>query len=214
MARRRFSWLVLGLLVVIVATMLTSRFWAAQIGRSLTCTEGVAPSDAILVENFDPQYPLFERAAALEKEGVAPVALVPVEALSKPNVPNLVWVGIAEVMARYARLRHWRPVPIGLIEPISLNAALQIRERLRADGIKSIIVIAPRYRSRRSFLVYGTTFGATGIVVHCVPVPGHGTPQTWTRTWHGIQEVVEEFIKLQYYRFYVMPFVAPRASGG
>src|SRR5438034_1568175 len=210
----RLRWkLALGLLVVIVATTLTSRFWTAQIGRSLTCTESVAPSDAILVENFDSHYVVFERAAALEQNGFASIALVPVEASSNPNVPNAVWLGVADVMARYARLGKWRAIPIGLIEPISLNAALQIRERLRGDGIKSIIVVAPRYRSRRSLLVYRATFGAAGITVRCVPVPGQDTPQTWTRTWHGIQEVVEEFIKLQYYRFYVMPFVLLRVAG-
>jgi hypothetical protein len=208
----RTSWrLSLGLLVVILATMLTSRLWTAQITRSLTCAESLAPSDAMLVENFDPHYVLFERAAALERDGFAPVALVPVERAYDPNVANPVWLGIAEVMARQARLRKWRAIPIGLTEPISLNAALQIRARLRADGVTSVIVIAPRFRSRRSLLVYRTTFGAAGIIVHCVPVPGQDSPERWTRTWHGIQEVIEEFIKLQYYRFYVIPFVSPRS---
>jgi hypothetical protein len=211
----RTSWrLSLGLLVVILATMLTSRLWTAQIARSLTCAESLAPSDAMLVENFDPHYVLFERAAALERDGFAPVALVPVERAYDPNVANPVWLGIAEVMARQARLRKWRAIPIGLTEPISLNAALQIRARLRADGVTSVIVIAPRFRSRRSLLVYRTTFGAAGIIVHCVPVPGQDSPERWTRTWHGIQEVIEEFIKLQYYRFYVIPFVSPPAAGG
>jgi len=30
---------------------------------------------------------------------------------------------------------------------------------------------------------------------------------TWTREWHGIQSVVEEWLKLQYYRLYVLPRV-------
>jgi hypothetical protein len=204
----RLRWkLALALLVVILATTLTIRRWTAQIGRSLTCTESIAPSDAILVENFDPHYVLFERAAALEQSGLASIALVPVAVSSDPNVPNPVWLGVADVMARHARLRKWRAIPIGLIEPISLNAALQIRERLRAERVRSIIIVAPRYRSGRSLLVYRATFGAVGIAVHCVPVPGQDTPQTWSRTWHGIQEVAEEFLKLQYYRLYVMPFV-------
>ena len=29
---------------------------------------------------------------------------------------------------------------------------------------------------------------------------------TWTESWHGIQEVVEQWLKLQYYRLYVLPF--------
>jgi hypothetical protein len=33
-------------------------------------------------------------------------------------------------------------------------------------------------------------------------------PDSWADTWHGVQGVTEQFIKLQYYRFYVLPFVA------
>ena len=29
-----------------------------------------------------------------------------------------------------------------------------------------------------------------------------------TETWHGTQEVALEFVMLQYYRFYVLPFVS------
>src|SRR5437867_4872602 len=124
----RRSWkLALGLLVVILATTLTSRFWTAQIARSLTCAESLAPSDAMLVENFDPHYLLFERAAELEKDGLAPLTLVPVETSHEPNVANPVSLGIAEVMARQARLRRWRVVLMTTTEPISLNAALQMR---------------------------------------------------------------------------------------
>src|SRR5437867_5549222 len=131
----RRSWkLALGLLAVILATTLTSRFWTAQVARSLTCAESLAPSDAMLVENFDPNYLLFERAAALEKDGLAPLTLVPVETSREVNVANPVSIGIADVMARQARLRRWRPILISITEPISLNAALQIRRRLKADG--------------------------------------------------------------------------------
>jgi hypothetical protein len=43
-----------------------------------------------------------------------------------------------------------------------------------------------------------------GIKVHCVPVFGQKSPANWTKTWHGIQDVTEQFLKLQYYRFYVL----------
>jgi hypothetical protein len=201
----------LALVVLTAAVTLTSRYWTAQIARSLICAEDVTPSDAMLVENFDVNYLLFERAETLERAGVARVALVPVEVSSEPNVANPVSQGIAEVMARQARLRTWRTIPIELIEPISLNAALQIRSRLTEEGIKSVIVVAPGFRSRRSFLVYRTVFGGAGLAVHCVPVFGR-SPEHWTQTWHGIQEVVEEFMKLQYYRFYVLPFRARRVG--
>jgi len=40
--------------------------------------------------------------------------------------------------------------------------------------------------------------------VRCDPVFGRATPERWSNTWHGIQSVAEEFVKLQYYRFYVL----------
>jgi hypothetical protein len=213
MAPFRTVWKVsLALVVLIAAATLTSSFWTAQIARSLICAEDATPSDAMLVENFDVNYLLFERAETLERAAVARLVLVPVEASSRPDVANPVSQGIAEVMARQARLRTWRTIPIELIEPISLNAALQIRSRLTAEGIKSIIVVAPGFRSRRSFLVYRTVFGGAGLAVHCVPVFGRIGPEHWTQTWHGIQEVVEEFLKLQYYRLYVLPFRARHAG--
>jgi hypothetical protein len=49
--------------------------------------------------------------------------------------------------------------------------------------------------------------GDVAITVDCVPVFSQTvTPATWTRTWHGLQVVLEQLAKLQYYRFYVLPF--------
>lgn len=215
MASMSTRWkLALAVLVVITAAMLATGFWAAPLGRSLVCAEDVAPSDAMLLENFDPNYLLFERAATLEKAKLAPTTLIPVEASPDVNVANPVSNGIAAVMARQARLSAWRTIPIVHTEPISLNAALQIRDRLVGEGIKSVIVVAPGFRSHRSSLVYRATLGAAGVKVRCVPVFGRTSPESWTRTWHGVQDVVEEFLKLQYYRFYVLPFLAPRAARG
>jgi hypothetical protein len=204
----------LVLVALFVTAALTSRYWTVQIARSLVCAEEATPSDAMLIENFDPEYLLFERAAELEERGIARIAVVPVEASSDASVANPVSQGIAEVMARQARLRAWRTVLIRPIEPISLNAALQIRPQLTTKGIKSVIIVTPGFRSRRSALVYRSVFSGAGILVHCVPVFGETPPERWTETWHGIQGVTEEFLKLQYYRFYVLPFVAPRVGGG
>src|SRR6267143_1930939 len=101
-----------ALVVVILAGLLTRGFWVAQIGRSLVCVEELGRTDLMLIENFNSQYILFERAAALEQAGVAPRALVPVQASDDPKVPNPVSTGIAELMARQARLKHWSMVPI------------------------------------------------------------------------------------------------------
>lgn len=195
-----------GLLIAVVLTgALTREFWIGTIGWSLVCARDVAPSDVILVENFDPDYLVFERAAELEKARLAQRVLVPVPGSSDPAVPNLMR-GVAELMARQARIGAWEMVPIQETEPITLNVAFQIRDHLARQQIKSVIVVTSGFRSRRSALVYRAVLGDGGTHVRCDPVFRHAGPERWAKTWHGIQTVAEEFLKLQYYRFYVLPF--------
>src|SRR5262245_49874166 len=73
---------------IILALVSTRELWTPRTARSLVCAQEIAPSDVILIENFDPTYVLFERAAALEKAGVAPRALVPVQAGREPASVN------------------------------------------------------------------------------------------------------------------------------
>jgi hypothetical protein len=195
----RLSVLVCGILIV----SLTRGFWTLKIAQSLVCKEQSPHSDALLLENFDPDYLVFERAAALQKAGNAARIFVPVSAADS-EMPNTVDKGIAELMARAAWLQGIELIPIHAIEPISLNAAKQIRKFLTAQHLKSVVVVSPGFRSRRSSLVYGAVLTPAGITVGCVPVLGDKTPQNWTETWHGIEDVAEQFVKLQYYRFYVL----------
>src|SRR5262249_15038926 len=136
-----------------------------------------------------------------------PRALVPVQVSSEPAIANPVSKGIAELMARQAQMRTWEILPIQEIEPVSLNAAYQIRDQLAREHIKSMIIVTPGVRSRRTSLVYQSVLREVGTQVSCVPVFGRADPEHWTDTWHGIQNVTEEFLKLQYYRFYVIPFL-------
>jgi hypothetical protein len=202
------------LIVVILTGVLTRGFWAAEIGRSLVCTGELAPSDMILLENFDPNYLVFARTAALQKAGFARRALVPVKAFGEPEVANPVSKGIAELMARQALMGGWAIIPVWEPEPISLNVASQVRDHLAKEHIKSLIIVAPGFRSRRSSLVYHAMLDELGTRVYCAPVFGPTTPERWTKTWHGIQEVTEEFLKLQYYRFYVLPFLSRNGNAG
>ena len=57
--------------LVVIAVWLTRGWWSVTIARSLVCDRNGAPSDAILVENFDPDYLVFERAARLRRAGFA-----------------------------------------------------------------------------------------------------------------------------------------------
>ena len=196
---------------VAIIAAITRPAWGSWIAESLVCTPAVTPSDVLVVENFDPQYVVFERAAALQKAGIAPRALVPVEMAHEPGVANAVSHGFVEVMARQARLGSWKALPIRHAEPISLNAALQIRDELHRQRVRAVTIVAPALRSQRTMLIYRALFRESPTQLSCVPVFGTTEPEHWTATWHGIQDVTEEFLKLQYYRFYVMPILYRRA---
>lgn len=194
----------LGLLVLIAGTLILTRpIWTVRLAKSLVCAEHAPASDALLLENFDPDYLVFERAETMRRAGLASKVFVPITA-SDGKRPNTVEAETVGVMARVAHLPRIEAIPIRLKEPISLNAAYQIRDLLVRENVKSVIVVAPGFRSRRSDLVYRTVLEPAGISVSCVPVFGTSTPENWSETTHGIQGVAEQFLKLQYYSFYVL----------
>lgn len=199
----KFRLLVLVLGVALV--MGTRRYWTGPFAQSLVCIheEKTPHSDALLLENFDPDYLVFERAESLQRSGIASRAFVPTR-MAEEGEPNAVDRGTVELMARIARLQHFEIVSTRQIEPISFNAAHQIRDVLVREGIQSVVVVSPGFRSRRSALIYSTVLTPAGIKVSCEPVFGASTTQNWTETWHGIQGVLEHFVKLQYYRFWVL----------
>jgi hypothetical protein len=196
----RLAILALGILLVSV----TRDLWSHWIGHSLVCQETIGHSDVILVENFTPNYLLFERAAALHTAGFAPRILVPTPAARDAIRPNAVSRGIVEVMARVAGMPEPEMLPVQITEPISLHAAYQIRDFLTTEHLRSVIVVTSGFRSQRASLIYQAVLAPAGIRVSCVPVLGQKTPANWTETWHGILEVTEQFLKLQYYRFYAL----------
>ena len=185
------------LILVILIGSATRSFWITRIGRSLVCTEEIGQSDVMLVENFDPHYLPFERAAELRRAGVASRVLVPTQA-------NIVSKGIAELMARLAGIPNPEIIRVREIEPISLNAAYQIRDFLVKERLRSVIIVTAGFRSKRASLVYHAVLDPYGIKVRCMPVFGYITPENWTGTWHAIQDVTQQFLKLQFYRFYVL----------
>jgi hypothetical protein len=113
---------------------------------------------------------------------------------------------IVDVMAGVAQLRELDIVAIQEIEAISLNAAYQIRDFLLRERIGSVIIVTPGFRSRRSALVYGRVLGrgrARRVLRPGVRHPngGHLEPHVARRA-----AVAEQYLKLEYYRFYILPY--------
>jgi hypothetical protein len=99
-------------------------------------------------------------------------------------------------MARVTRMPEPEFIPTSDIEPISLNIAYQLRGFLVTEHLKSVLVVTPGFRSQRSSLVYHAVLGPAGITVFCVPLFGEKTPKNWMQTWYGIQDVIEQWLKL------------------
>ena len=103
-----------------------------------------------------------------------------------------------------ARIQDVRFIPFRQAEPVAMSAALQARDASELSEVRSLIVVADGFRSRRTHLIYSQVFEPRGVRVECVPVWGTRDPSNWTQTWHGIQEVVLQGMKLQYYRFWIL----------
>jgi len=201
----RTTWLFRALLLLTLALLVVSAsMWKDEVARGLVCDEQAATSDGILLENFDPDYLVFQRATELVRAGAANRVLVPVPPGDGPGDVSRISTGVAELMASIARLPKMEFIRVDDREPITLNAARQLRDFMTRERITSVIVVTPALRSRRSQLVYSTVFSPAGIQVRCVPVFGAKTVDNWSDTWHGIQEVGLQFVKLQYYRFWVL----------
>jgi hypothetical protein len=186
----------------------TSGWWTTMVARGLVCEANSARSDAILVETFDTTYLVFQRAADMRREGLAPRVFVQSSVDPASREPGEVAVARVRLLASLARLGEIEIISTRQAEPIMLNAARDIQTAFERNHIKSVLVVVPLFRSRRSELVYAATLGRAGIEVRCEPVQGSESISHWTRSWHGIQNVVEQWLKLQYYRFYVLPRLA------
>jgi hypothetical protein len=197
----------LGICAALIAVIVVTRGgWIPALGRGLVCERGTGHGEAILIENFDPMYLLFERAAELRRAGVGPRVIVPAPASSNPSEPNPVSAGIIDVMVGVAQLPGPQVLPIREVEPVSLNAAYEIRAFMLRERIRSVVVVSPGFRSRRTQLVYEKVLGEAGIAISCEPVMGLQGEETWAASWHGMLQVAEQYLKLAYYRLYVLPF--------
>jgi hypothetical protein len=194
-----------------VLTYLTRGWWAAALGQSLICAEGTATADAVVLDNLDNEFGLFRRAAELQRTREASRVLVPV-ATSYEEDASFAAQEAVRAFARAAGLSDMEIIPVQIEEPISLNAAYQVRDVLVKERVRSISLLSPAFRSKRSELVYRAVLADQGITINCSPVPSRINPQAWTRTWHGIQDVVLQFSKLQYYRLWVLPWSGKRAQ--
>jgi hypothetical protein len=202
------TWTARILLFVLILTLIAStrNIWSPPLAWYLVCSSSEQEADVIVVENLSYDFLLFEKAADLMNRGVAHSALVLVQASGhNPNEPGPVPRGIAEVMITAARLRNAELLPIEQREPITLNAARQVAAHLKSRlNLNSALIVTSGFRSKRTQAAFSSVLGEVGIAVSCMPVWKGSHPDNWTTTWHGIQEVCHQYLKLFYYKFAVL----------
>jgi hypothetical protein len=192
-------------IALVAATAYVSRGWAlGRFGQSLACDESGQTAATLLLDNFDNEFGLFRRGAELERSGVATRVVVPVTSPAQPDAARAAQE-VASAFARVAGLSRWEMVAVREQEPISLHTARRVRDFLVAEHIPEVTLVSSRYRSRRSEIIYRTVLSERGIRMTCMPLWEVADPAEWAHTWHGIENAVSQFFKLQYYRFWVMP---------
>jgi hypothetical protein len=197
-------WLAVAAVILALGIFATRDQWLRALGNSLVCEASVAPSDAILIENVETSYLLFEHAQRLEAQGVSSLVLVPVLGYHGGDPSGSVPMGFVDVVCGVSRLKNCTTFGVSEREPISLNVARRSVEQLRARGVRSVILVTEGFRSRRAAEIYLHVLKPLGIQVYMQPVFGHRTPDNWFRSWYGIQETGLQFAKLWYYRLAVL----------
>ncbi len=199
-------WKILGVSVLLLLglTFATRGWWLDWGARSLVCEEDSASGDVLLIDNLESNYLLFEKAEELVSSGRVQRVMAMVPTTADGDHPGRIAQGIVNLMAEVARIERLETIPVLEEEPISIHAAEQVKSHIEGDGVHSLILVTPGFRSRRSQLVYQKVFADSGVKIRCVPVFGLKTPESWRATWHGFEEVTLQWMKLWYYRLFVL----------
>ena len=174
----------------LVACGSTRGWWSIAIASSLVCNANIAPSDAILIENFDPDYLLFERATRTASRWLCgKSARANQHGHPSTSEPNAVALDTAEVMASIARLGPFRYRPntrsgADLSQRSARHAALH-RAGAHPLGASSSRRFSaaddPRWSTAPRSAAPGLRSGAS-------PSREHVEWRRGPRRWHGIQE--------------------------
>ncbi len=87
---------------------------------------------------------------------------------------------------------------VQLSDPYTYNTAKALADSL--NGIRSLLVFSDNFHIRRSYLVYKKIFEPRGVEVHAWSMPIYLHADNWWRFANGWRRVVDEYIKLTFYR--------------
>lgn len=83
-------------------------------------------------------------------------------------------------------------------DPYTYNTAKALSDSLQ--DINSILIFNDSFHMRRSYLTYKKIFSERNISVHAFTLPIYLNAKNWWRSGNGWRRVVDEYIKLGFYR--------------
>lgn len=206
----RFRFLTCAVLALVVVA--PAKVWLTAMAVSLVHEDALEPADLILVEMAVLPAPgAIDYAASLYHRGYAP--RIAVTRYVRSERLDDAGVEVPRSLDKLLQI-YWadagldgsvvESVPIEVIDPVTLNSARQVAEYCRAHHVARVILVTSRFHSRRSTLSYARYMAPLGIEVRSRPPQGGLRPDNWWRTKDGILVVTQEYVKLLYYRAFVL----------
>lgn len=204
--RLRFK---VGLIAVVFgAAWLSAPVWLPLAVDPLVAPYAGAPTEAIVAEGwFALDHSMAKEIARICRSGQRVYVIVNEKAeveddygfkLDRPGQSRLNLARAGVDTSRTTILLMSRPPDI---PGNTALYAVQLRDRLQRDGIRSFTLVTDSFHSRRSCLIYSRAFAGSGIAIDCYPAPLGFDRRNWWRKSSGMQYVMAEYVKLVYYLF-------------
>jgi hypothetical protein len=99
---------------------------------------------------------------------------------------------------------RYKKLPIQPKDPVTFNLAKQVFENLKDKKYRKIILISESYHSYRSKLAFEKVFQNSGTEISTIPAEMGITKENWWESDTGLSTTFSEFIKLIYYKLFVL----------
>lgn len=199
--KRKYKIAIAALILFFV--IIFSKSILIYVAQRLDVTDAVAPSDVMIVEGGPSlaEYVVMQAVKVYEK-GLARHILFVLHAYDlKPTI-----FGVTHYEKLVATALDSLGIPrndfsIMLVQttaPYTYNTAKALADSL--PDISSILVFSDNFHIRRSYLAYKKIFEPRGVQVSAYSMPIYLHADNWWRYANGWRRVVDEYIKLTFYR--------------
>lgn len=187
-----------GLLIVILAVILTYDFWLTAFAKWLIIGDQAVPVDLIVVSTGS--FERIEYAIQLWQQGVAPKIFIPASSWLVPGVRK----GIGELVKEemLARGIPQEALFMDYRSDSTYKDAVYSKEWALKLGVTSVIVIEDPFGMRRLRWTFRKIFADTEIRLYYVAVPPELSELSVEKWWTREREllyVFEEYVKLIMY---------------